>query len=168
MFNPMFITNLGWLLSFASFSGILILEPKIKEFFFGEKKINKLLEILLVTVSAQVACIPILLYFFGSISLISVIPNVLILPTMPIVMGLTFLTGVFGGIEFLGMVLGKIVTFLIDYHLLIMNFFSEQKMFIASFEKNCPLVFLIYVPIILILLVGFIKKSRQKKLLTRL
>lgn len=168
MINPMFITNLGWLLSFASFSGILILEPKLKEFFFGEKKINKLLEILLVTVSAQLACIPILIYYFGSISLISVVANVLILPTMPVVMGLTFLTGVFGGIEFLGMLLGKIVTFFIDYHLLVMNFFAEQKMFIVSFGEKNPLVFLIYVPIILMLLVLWAKKLRQKKLLTQL
>ena len=166
--NPMFITNLGWLLSFASFSGILILEPKLKEFFFGEKKINKLLEILLVTVSAQLACIPILIYYFGSISLISVVANVLILPTMPVVMGLTFLTGVFGGIEFLGMILGKIVTFLIDYHLLVMNFFAEQKMFIVSVGEKNPLIFLIYVPIVSMLLVLWAKKLRQKKLLTQL
>ena len=168
MINPMFITNLGWLLSFASFSGILILEPKIKEFFFGEKKINRLLEILLITVSAQVACVPILIYFFGSISLVSVVANVLIVPTMPVVMGLTFLTGVLGGIEFLGIVLGKIVTILVDYHLIIMNFFAEQKMFLLNFETGNPLVFLIYLPIVLILLVLSIKKLRQKKLLTQL
>ena len=168
MINPMFITNLGWLLSFASFSGILILGPKLKKFFFGEKKINKLLEIGLVTISAQLACIPILIYFFGSISLISVVANILILPTMPIVMGLTFLTGVLGSVEFLGTIFGTVTKWLVDYHLLIMNFCAEQKMFLLNFETGNLLVFLLYLPIVLIIVFLAIKKSREKRLLTRL
>lgn len=162
LINPMFITNLGWLLSFASFAGILIFEPMIQKFFFGEKKISKLAEIILATISAQLLCIPILLYFFGSISLISPIANVLILPTIPLAMGLTFLTGVLA-FPMVGNLLGFLTKILLDYHLMIVNFFVEQKMFLVSFEPNNPLVFLLYVFILVPLIIKLIKDKKSRK-----
>lgn len=163
LINPMFVTDVGWLLSFASFSGILLFMPEIKKFFFGEKKISKFVEIILATISAQLICIPILLFFFGSISLISPIANILILPTVPIAMGLVFLTGIFS-FPVAGDILGLISKILLDYHIFIVNFFANQKFFLVSFGIKNPFVFLFYIPIIAPFLISFIKKLRQPKL----
>ena len=38
MLNPNYLMNLGWLLSFASYGGIMILGPKLSKFFYGESK----------------------------------------------------------------------------------------------------------------------------------
>ena len=161
MINPMFLTNLGWLLSFAAFFGILVFEPKIKIFFFGEKKVNKIVDIILATVAAQLLCLPIQLYFFGTMSLIAVVANLLILPTIPIAMGLTFLVGILNFMPVLNLVLGKMVTWLIDYHFLVVDFFAKQKTFLIEIPTQNPWVFLIYAVIFLPFLIGWTKKLRQ-------
>ena len=140
----------------------MLLSPVIIKFFFGEKKPNKLAEIIIPTISAQLLCIPILIYFFGTISLISVVANLLILPTIPFAMGLTFLTGIFSFMPFLGMILGKVTTFLLDYHLVIMNFFASQKMFLIEIPAENPLIFLLYAPILVPFII-FLVKNRKKK-----
>lgn len=162
MINPMFVTNLGWLLSFGSFGGIMMLAPVILSVFFGDKKPSKVGEILVATISAQLVCVPILLYYFGTISLISVVANLLILPTIPLSMCLTLLTGIFDFVPFLGMVLGKITTWLLDYHLLVMDFFAKQKMFLIEIPAGNPLVFLLFIPIVVPFLVFWIKERNKK------
>lgn len=149
MINPLFLTDVGWLLSFASYAGITILKPYLVKFFYGEKKPPKISELILVTLAATLACTPILLYFFGSISTISIVANLLILPTMPLTMGLTFVTGVMAFWPFLAGLIGKVAAFLLDFHLFTMNFLGQQKMFLVTMEKNQWWVFLFYVPIVL-------------------
>ncbi len=174
LLDPMNLTNLGWLLSFASFSGILILAPALTKFFY-EKKPKFLSEIFLATLSATLMTAPILLYYFGSLSLISLLANLLILPTVSLAMGFTFLTGIFGLLpasSFLGALLSplkfivvKITTFILDYHLLIMRFFGSEKVFLITLSPNNPLVFLLYLPLLLpFLILGLKKYFHQKSL----
>ena len=159
LIDPMNIINLGWLLSFGSFSGILILAPKLIQFFYGKKKPGKISEILIATISATIMTAPILLYFFGSLSIISLIANLLILPTIPVAMGLVFLTGIFGGLGgALTLIVSKITAVILEYHLFIIRFFGEQKMFLISVPKENPLVFLLYIPIFLPLIIGYFRK----------
>ena len=67
-----------------------MLAPKILEFFYGNQKPNFVVSTILTTISATLTTLPIVLYYFGQISLISVFANLLILPTLPYAMGLTF------------------------------------------------------------------------------
>ncbi len=159
MIDPMFIFNVGWLLSFGAYAGITILRPRIVQLLYGKKKPPGVSEIILVTVAATIACAPILLYFFGSISIISLLANLLILPTMPIVMGLTFLTGLFSFWPFFAELVGKVTGLLLDFHLFVMKFLGQQKMFLITIEKNQPWVFLLYVPIALFLITFAISKN---------
>ncbi len=159
MIDPMFVVNVGWLLSFGAYVGITIVQPHLVRIFYGKKKPPGVSGIILVTISATITCAPILLYFFGSISIISLLANLLILPTMPIVMGLVFATGVASFWPVLGFLLGKVTAFLLDFHLLVMNFLGQQKMFLITIEKNQPLVFLLYVPIVIFLIAVAISKN---------
>ncbi len=178
--DPMNIVDLGWLLSFASFIGILILQPAIIEFFYGQKELHvktakgarqitsAIVETIIMSVSAMLMCAPILLYYFGSFSLITIIANLLIMPTIPIAMGLTFLAGLFGMMpsffvfDTLKWVIGRMASLLLDYHLVIIDFFSKQTSFIITIPKNNPLVFLLYIPIVFTITVYYIKKSKRK------
>ena len=83
MLNPNFLFDLGWLLSFASFSGIMILGPILKRIFYGDKKPGFISSIIITTISATLMTLPITLYFYGTVSLISVLANLLVLPTLP-------------------------------------------------------------------------------------
>lgn len=156
LIEPMNLVNLGWLLSFGSFIGILILAPIMTRFFYGDEKPKLVSELIITTLSATIATAPILLYFFGSLSLISVLANLLILPTIPLAMGLTFLTGIFK--------LFSIPTnLLLKYHLFVMKLFATKTMFLVQIPKNNLLVFLIYVPVVSLVVLAGVKQKRSAR-----
>jgi competence protein ComEC len=122
LLNPSYVFDLGWLLSFGSFVGVMVFAPLISAYFVGSKKPNFMVQILFETVSAQLLVLPILVYFFGQVSLVSVAANLLVLPTIPIAMLLVFLTGI-GWLA--APLMGGLATLLLSYHLAVMNYFGS-------------------------------------------
>ena len=170
LINPLYAVDLGWQLSFASFAGIMLLMPMMVDFFFGKKqKPGAIAELVLASVAATLMCIPILLYYFGTISLISLVANVLILPTIPCAMGLVFVAGLVGFLpnfilfDWLRFIVVKITTFVLDYHLAVVEFFAKQTSFIVEIPKSQAWVLLLYVPILAPFIVGYIQKMRARK-----
>ena len=162
LYNPMYIINLGWLLSFASFGGIMILGPKMAKFFYGEKQPGFVSSVIITTIAATLMTLPITLYFFGTVSLISVIANLLILPTLPYAMGLVFLMGVVSGVPLLETVVSFLATKLLDFHIGVVNFFGEQVSFLVKIEPGQWWVFLFYVVIFLPLVILLLRRKMLK------
>ena len=160
LINPMFIINLGWLLSFASFAGIMVLGPKFARLFYGDKKPGFVASVIITTLSATAMTLPIILYYYGTISLISVVANLLILPTLPYAMSLTFLAGVFVGVPEIETVVGFLATKLLDFHIAVVEFFGGMKSFLVEIEPYQTWVFLIYGFIGLGLVVFYFKKKK--------
>ncbi|MDR0979677.1 MAG: ComEC/Rec2 family competence protein [Candidatus Nomurabacteria bacterium] len=124
--RPSFILDLGWQLSFAAFAGVLLVAPVLTRFFYGEAKPRALSQVAIETISATITTMPLLLYNFGSLSLISLLPNLLILPTIPIAMLLSFATGVlaiFTGV--LAGLVGSLATLVLKYNLVVIEFFGQ-------------------------------------------
>ena len=144
MINPNYLINLGWLLSFASYGGIMILGPRLAKFFYGEKKPGFISSIILTTVAATLMTLPVTLYYYGQVSLISVLANLLILPTLPYAMGLVFLTGVCAGISGIEVAVSFLATKLLDFHILVVEFFGGMKQFLIEIEPYHWQVFNIY------------------------
>jgi len=163
MVNPNFIINMGWLLSFASFSGIMLVGPWMTKWFYGDKKPGFIASMIITTLAATVMTLPIVLYFYGQVSLILLAANLLILPTLPYAMGLVFTTGVLAGVPFVGEVAGFITTKLLDYHIAVVNFFGELKQFLVQISEGNAWVFLIYVIVIGGMLAVFIKGKMLAK-----
>lgn len=162
LIDPTFLTNVGWLLSFASYAGIMILGPAITRHFFGKKKPGFLASSIITTISATLLTMPIVLYYFGSISLISVVANLLILPTLPYAMLLTFLAGVFAEVPWLGVGIGWLATKLLQFHIAVIEFFGAQTYFIISVPRYNTLIFLLYIPILLPFCWGKIRQCYKK------
>lgn len=163
MIDPTFLTNIGWLLSFGSYIGIMMLTPVVTKFFYGKDEPNKIMEIIIATICAQLLCIPVTLYYFGCISIISVVANLLILPTIPVTMGVTFLTGVCAW-PVIGNILGFMTEMIIKYHTFVMEFFAEQKMFLIETGEGNALVFLLYIIILAPFIWAFVRtKIREKQ-----
>ena len=160
--NPMFIINLGWLLSFASFAGIMILGPRLTKFFYGEKKPGFVAEVVITTLAATLMTLPIILYYYGMVSLISVIANLLILPTLPYVMGLVFLTGAVAGVPLVETVAGFMATKILDFHIMVVEFFGGMKSFLIEIEPYQAWVFGIYLVIFAPLVIGLIRRKMVK------
>ena len=152
--DPANLNNLAWQLSFGSFSGLMLVSPVLTRFFYGEKSPGFFGSSLITSVSTMLCCAPILLYSFGSLSLISVLANLLILPTLAPAMGLGLATGLFGllGLAPLATVAGWLTTLILDYHIFIVNQLGAQTSFLITLESNNPLVFLLWLlPLTLII-----------------
>lgn len=156
LIDPTFLTNLGWLLSFSSFIGVMILGPALQRFLYGKTKPIFVASTILITIAATLATLPITLYYFGSISLIAVVANLLILPTLPFVMGLVFLSGIFPFVGFLA-------TWGLDFHIIVINFFAEQSYFIIKIPERNPWIFLLYIPILLPFLISWCQKLKLRR-----
>lgn len=95
LFNPSYAWgDVGWQLSFAAFAGVMILAPLLQAYYFGNKIPGTLRQILGETISATICTLPIILYYFGQMSNVAVIANLLVLPLVPLAMLLTFLAGI--------------------------------------------------------------------------
>lgn len=160
LIDPDFIGELGWQLSFLSYIGIMIIGPKITQFLYGSTKPPPIASILITTIAATLMTLPLSLYYFGSFSVISLLANLLILPTLPYVMGLVFLTGCLPGLS----VLGWLATKLLSFHMLVVDFLGKQTYFIFSIPIRNVWILFLYMPIIWVLIWGYIRQKRRKVL----
>lgn len=92
LFNPLYIVDIGFQLSFAATAGLLYIPfnnqaPNFRGF---------LANYFYPTLVASVATLPIILYHFGRVSWISPMVNVLVLPVVPLIMLLSALSLVGG------------------------------------------------------------------------
>ncbi len=87
-------SDLGWQLSFAAFTGVMILAPLLQRYFYGMKKPGIVRQILGETISASIMTLPILVLAFGQFSNVAIFANLLVLPLVPIAMLLTFVAGI--------------------------------------------------------------------------
>lgn len=85
--------DLGWLLSFAAFAGVMIVAPLLQAYFFGNEKPGTIRQIVGETFSAQLVTLPIIIVAFGSMSNVALVANLLVLPLVPLAMILVFTAG---------------------------------------------------------------------------
>lgn len=126
--NPLLLKlDIGFQLSFLAMMGIIYLQPIFSDVF---KKIPNpgffpLRTTFTATVSAQVFTLPILIYNFGYVSLISTAANILIVPILAPLTILIFIFGLSGMLSiFLGWVLSFPSWLLLTYLTKIIDWFS--------------------------------------------
>jgi len=164
--NPFLLKlDVGFQLSFLATMGLIHLQATFLDWF---KKIPNLLQLrnnLAATLSAQIFALPLLIYNFGQVSLISPLTNILILPLIP------FLT-IFGFIfSFIGIfwqsfaqILAFFAWFLISYILKIVEI-SSQIPFASFIVKEVHWTFLIISYLILGIAVWLLKENQKLKFL---
>lgn len=89
--NPLLLRlDIGFQLSFLAVMGLIYLQPILSEKFQKIPNAWQLRNNLIATFSAQIFALPILIYNFGQISIISPVINILILPLIPLLTILGF------------------------------------------------------------------------------
>lgn len=97
LWNPSYAWgDVGWLLSFGAFAGVMIIGPLMIAYFYGKEKPPLPVQILFETVAATIATVPIIIATFGTFSNVALLANMLILPFIPITMLFTAIAGVGG------------------------------------------------------------------------
>lgn len=97
LLNPyLLVHDVGFQLSFLATLGLILFSPLIEKWLTFIPTIVGIRSFATATLATQIAVLPLLLYDTGMFSLVSLVVNVLVLPMVPIAMGLTFLTGTLG------------------------------------------------------------------------
>ncbi len=160
IFNPFFLLgDIGFQLSFLAVLGIIQLLPIFLKFF---KKIlikGKLKDILAVTLAAQIFTLPLSVFYFGFIPLLSLPINLIFIPLLPVIFVLGILTILLGFLfpvlaEFLGLVVWGILSFLVE----LTNFLVNIPFGFFYFEN----LNFIWVVVFYLFLFLFIYKMKKK------
>lgn len=166
LWHPSYLESLGFQLSFLSTLGIMFIKPYIMNALpLGLQRIPLVSEDLFSTVSAQLATNPLLLYTFGTINILSILINALVLWTIPFLMvigGVGAIIGLF--VEPVGKVILWMSMPLLAYFIAIISFFSHlhTNWQVPSFSG----VMLIGYYFLLISGIFFMKEKYGKKTLT--
>jgi len=84
LINPrILLGDVGFQLSFMAVWGLSYISPLFNTFLQKMPDLFRTKEILTATLSAQIATLPLLIFYFGKLSLISIVANILILPVIP-------------------------------------------------------------------------------------
>jgi len=163
LINPKVLRfDIGFQLSFLATLGLIYIAPLIKEKLkkFPEKWSLK--ENFIATVSAQIMVLPIILFNFQNLSLVSIPANVLILPIVPLTMLVGFVAGVLGIVwSYLGQVAGLVAWLFSGYEIGVIKLFSlvpfaSKKVFISWYLV--PILYLL-----IILGIFFIRRELENE-----
>lgn len=174
--NPLLLFyDVGFQLSFLASMGIIYLKPLIDNFlkiilinnflkFIPKEKFKGFLDIISITLAAQIFTLPIIVYNFGTISLIAPITNILVLPIIPLLTILGFLVSILGVFSnVLGFIFSVPCLFMLYYFLKIMDIFYQP--WALKTVQNISWIWLVIYYLILAALVWFLNKKQKPKFL---
>jgi competence protein ComEC len=126
LINPLILRyDVGFQLSFLATLGIVYLYPIFENLIVKRNKVFGITEIFCLTMAAQIFVLPIILFNFGNLSLISPLANVLILPIVPLAMLLGFLAATVAFIfEPLAIVFSWLAYLPLKYETLVIDFLA--------------------------------------------
>lgn len=165
--NPQTLFTASFQLSFFATLGIIYLYPKFSTCFgvIKNKYIRNIWDITSVTLSAQIALIPLLIFYFYKLSVISFILNLLIVPIIPVVIGLAFTFYMSSMISYhLALIISFVLNYILKLILYIINYSSNLSFAIFYFAVPSIAVIIFYYIAIYVL----IEFKNNKKMLTGL
>lgn len=157
IYNPYYLIDSGFLLSFGATIGIIYIFPKINKYKFKNKVLKYISETFVVSISVNIAIFPIVIYFFKRISISFFITGIIMTP-------LVFAT------EILGIIFiftpNNLVSILIPaIRLIIMIFLKIAEIDLGGFYFKVPnLINIVAYYLILIYLLKFINKKYIKNI----
>ena len=177
--NPNYIDNLGWQLSMLAYIGILVLDPLIESFLFGEglnkrrsiKKKNYIAKMLtkvnvilnfrsgfIIAIAVNMMVLPIILYRFGHFSLISIFITLILTPLMPMILFSIAMIGLlpYRLYRYTYFLMGSGVGFLRS-QINIIKIFSGMQILSINVKKNNTSFLLLY--FLIIILYFFLRKK---------
>lgn len=166
--NPLLlIYDVGFQLSFLASLGIIYLSPILNRYFNKWLKNSKnLKEILATTLAPQIFTLPILIFNFGNVSLVSPITNILIAPIVYGLMVFGFLATFLGMISnFLGWLVSIPLWFFLYYFNLIVELFGNSWAVVPV--KNISWFWIVFFYLILFVVTRYLVKKQSLNFLNR-
>ena len=166
MQNPLILVyDAAFQISIVSVVGLIYVSPILHERLGWITEKYGLREIVCATASTQIFIMPLILYYMGQISVISIVPNILILPILPWTMLVGFLAiavGLIGGVFFaLAGPFALVARLALSYMLWIVSFFGGLPF--ASIQTTISTAMLIVVYAIYITALIFLWRRRKRR-----
>ena len=129
LFNPNFIFDVGFQLSYAAVLAIVSLNPIFHYFHFSNSKIIKFfIDLSLVSIAAQIGVLPLSLFYFNQFPILFLIANIVVIPLTILILWIGITTLILNVLlPKLSILFGEILEFLIS----ILNNYAE---WISKFE----------------------------------
>lgn len=141
--------DVGWLLSFAAFAGVMLFAPVLQSYLYGDKKSGTIQQIIGETFSAQLYTMPIVMMSFGTVSVVALVVNMLILPLIPLAMIAVFATGLLAHwLPWLAAVVAQPTQLLLSYMTGVIDIFAELSWAAYDIKIDWPLMAAMYIVII--------------------
>lgn len=87
VYNPNYLFDVGFQLSFAAVLSIVIFQPLVKKFSYSKHIIIlKIKELLLISLVAQIGVLPLTLYYFGQFPLLFLLANLIAIPLSSLIL----------------------------------------------------------------------------------
>jgi len=164
--NPLLLFyDVGFQLSFLACLGLILLNPLISGLIkkFTKDNAKNAVDIVSATFSAQIFTIPVLLYNFGNISLISPVTNILIVPIVYWIMVFGFIFSIAGSFfQPLAALLAVPCWLFLSYFIFILNSFS--KPWAVKVFQNVSWIWLASAYFALAVIMQRIKKLQRERL----
>lgn len=176
VWNPLWLFDIGFQLSFAAVLSMMIILPQISEFTYNKPKVIKyFLDIFVVSVVVQIGTLPLCLYYFGTFPLYFFIANLFVIPLVTLLVYVSMITLI---VSLPAILIPGISTALYYIPLKAISFLTVCLVKITSFFENLPyavfddlkigLVSILLLWILFYSLILFARKGKSLFLITSL
>ena len=167
IYNPAFINNVGFQLSFIVTFGLLTTANVIFEKYKDSKIPQWLMGAILIPIIAQIWVAPIQMFYFNTFSTYSVLANLISMPFLSIISFLGFVSSIIASAspltDSIAMFLDQILNFFLNILVIISNFFANLPFsLITTTHPNIFQIFMYYA--IILLLTISVKSEFNKKI----
>lgn len=165
--NPLAVFDISFALSFTCLFGMIALVPIISKM-FGVYANNKFLKLVSVTISIQIATLPLMAYYFGYFSIVGLLANVILLPFFSIVYPVLVVSMIFAPVGGLFAFFGSILTLLFGYFIAIAKFFASIDYATIYILKNTVASLVLCIALLFLVSRFVILKPKLKTILVGL
>ncbi len=162
LYNPWVLYfDISFQFSFLATYGLIVIMPILEDKLKFIPKIFAFRDSASASISAQIMVVPLILYYIGDFSVISIIANMLVLFIVPITMMLGFITAIFGFfLPTIASIISIPTTLSLKYILVVVDFLSN----IPFAKFDVPRFSFIWILIYYIILFILIYKKNNKEI----
>ncbi len=162
LFDPIFLFDIGYLMSFLAVFGILAFYKPINGL-FRKIKFPKMISALLSTsISVNILLLPLMMYFFNGETLLFIIANLIILPVLTALFPIYLLCVIIASIcPFMGWLV-TIVAGLFTLLITIIEWISKLPTLLINFNANAIIIFIGLMSAVILSKYAFVHKNFKK------
>lgn len=134
IFYPKMIFQVGFQLSYTAVFGIIMLFPNLFKLYQPRYRLDKLIwSVVCVTISAQLAILPLGLYYFHQFPGLFIVANVLVIPFLGIILSAGFIAIGLSLLEMMPEFLVMVVSYILDGLLYVTEAISQYDSFLIKY-----------------------------------